>query len=72
MVSEAASTGKPVHVVHLKGGSAKFRRFHEGMEKAGITRPFTGELQDWSYEPLAETQRVAKEIRRRLQRRHAL
>src|SRR5579859_1549066 len=29
MVSEAASTGKPVHVVGLEGGSAKFQRFHE-------------------------------------------
>ena len=69
MVSEAASTGKPVHVVHLSGGSAKFRRFHAGMEKAGITRPFTGTLAEWSYEPLAETQRVAAEIRRRLLKR---
>ncbi len=66
MVSEAASTGKPVHVVHLKGGSAKFHRFHEGMEQAGITRPFTGTLDEWRYEPLAETRRIAREIRRRL------
>ena len=66
MVSEAASTGKPVHIVDLKGGSAKFRRFHEAMRQAGITRPFTGRLEDWSYEPLDETHRVAREIRRRL------
>ena len=66
MVSESASTGKPVHIVHLKGGSAKFRRFHEAMEQAGITRPFTGKLEEWSYAPLDETHRVAREIRRRL------
>ncbi|MEQ8355904.1 MAG: mitochondrial fission ELM1 family protein [Kiloniellaceae bacterium] len=69
MVSEAASTGKPVHVVHLQGGSAKFQRFHEGMEKAGYTRSFTGELKEWSYSPLMETHRVAREIRRRLLKR---
>jgi mitochondrial fission protein ELM1 len=66
MVSEAAGTGKPVHVVHLTGGSAKFRRFHTGMEQAGITRPFTGTLDEWCYEPLAETRRIAGEIRKRL------
>lgn len=66
MVSESASTGKAVHIVHLEGGSAKFRRFHEAMEAAGITRPFTGALEEWSYRPLDETHRIADEIRRRL------
>lgn len=70
MVSEAASTGKPVHVVDLKGGSAKFSRFHSSLRNAGITRPFTGTLEHWDYEPLAETQRIAAEIRRRLGDRH--
>jgi mitochondrial fission protein ELM1 len=66
MVSEAASTGKPVHVVHLRGRSAKFARFHETLAAAGIARPFTGALEDWTYTPLAETRRAAAEIRRRL------
>ncbi len=66
MVSEAASSGKPVHVVQLRGGSPKFTRFHEGLQAAGITRPFTGELAAWHYAPLDETRRVAAEIRRRL------
>ncbi|NIA68732.1 hypothetical protein HBA54_09030 [Pelagibius litoralis] len=71
MVSEAASTGKPVHIVELQGGSAKFSRFHGSLQAAGITRPFTGALENWSYAPLAETQRVAGEIRRRLIDRQA-
>ncbi len=66
MVSEAAATGKPVHVVGLEGGSAKFRRFHEDLRQAGITRPFNGRLEDWRYEPLDETARIAAEVRRRL------
>jgi uncharacterized protein len=66
MVSEAASTGKPVHVVHLQGHSPKFARFHEALTAAGIARPFDGSLPEWSYTPLAETRRVADEIRRRL------
>ena len=70
MVSEAASTGKPVHVVDLKGGSGKFTRFHRSLRNAGITRPFAGTLERWDYEPLAETHRIAAEIRRRLGDRH--
>src|SRR3546814_9903310 len=65
MVSAAASTGTPVHVVHLQGSSAKFTRFHEALVSAGIPRPFTGTLEAWSYAPLDETSRVAGETRRR-------
>ena len=66
MVSEAAATGKPVHVVDLEGGSAKFGRFHQAMREAGITRPFTGVIESWSYAPPDDTARAAAEIRRRL------
>ena len=69
MVCEAATTGKPVHVVELKGGSAKFRRFHETLEEAGITRPFEGRLERWSYPALRDTERAAAEVRRRLDAR---
>jgi hypothetical protein len=66
MVSEAATTGKPVHVVALAGGSAKFTRFHQALQEAGATRPFTGRLEPWSYPPLRDTETAAAEIRRRL------
>ncbi len=66
MVSEAATTGKPVFTVDLDGGSAKFRRFHETMRTEGITRPFAGTLAQWTYSPLNDTQRAADEIRRHL------
>lgn len=66
MVSEAAATGKPVYVVDLEGGSRKFARFHQAMREAGITRPFTGVIEDWHYAPLDDTARAAAEIRRRL------
>jgi mitochondrial fission protein ELM1 len=66
MVSEAAATGKPVHIVDLEGGSAKFARFHQAMREAGITRPFTGAIERWSYAPPDDTARAAAEIRRRL------
>ncbi|MGO1118662.1 mitochondrial fission ELM1 family protein [Rhodovibrionaceae bacterium A322] len=66
MLCEAAFTGKPVHLVDLPGGTAKFRRFHNSLAQAGITRPFNGELEHWSYTPLNETARVAKEVKRRI------
>jgi uncharacterized protein len=66
MISEAASTGKPVHIIELEGGSAKFARFHQAMREAGITRPFNGTLETWHYAPLDDTARAAAEIRRRL------
>ena len=69
MVSEAAATGKPVHLVDLEGGSAKFRRFHELFRRAGIARPFAGMIERWSYAALDDTARAADEIRRRLARR---
>lgn len=71
MISEAAATGKPVHVVDLDGGSAKFDRFHEGMRAAGVTRPFTGAIEQWRYDPPDDTARAAAEIKRRLALRDA-
>jgi mitochondrial fission protein ELM1 len=66
MVSEAAAAGKPIHVVDLEGGSAKFSRFHRALREAGITRPFTGAIESWRYAPPDDTARAAAEIRRRL------
>ena len=65
MVSEAATTGKPVHIVELDGGSAKFTRFHTAMRAANATRPFTGTIERWSYPPLDDTARAAVEVARR-------
>ena len=65
MVSEAASTGKPVLVIELDGGSRKFRAFHRVLREAGITRSFAGALEAWRYEALDDTARAAAEIRRR-------
>ncbi len=64
MISEAATTGKPVSVIALEGGSPKFTRFQEAMRARGATRPFTGEIEDWTYPPVDETQRVADAVRR--------
>lgn len=66
MITEAASTGKPVHILPLLRGSLKFGRFHEALVDRGIARPFSGRLEKWSYPPLAETARAAGFIRAKL------
>lgn len=66
MVSEACATGKPVHIIELDGGSAKFARFHEALRRAGITRPFDGTLETWTYDTPDDTARVAAEIVHRI------
>jgi len=63
MTSEACSTGKPVHVIPLAGGSEKFRRFHQALRDDGMTRPFTGTLETWSYTPLNDVQLVASRVK---------
>jgi len=63
MVSEAAATGKPVHIIELAGGDAKFARFHAAMRDAGITRPFTGRIERWAYAPLDDTARAGAALR---------
>jgi len=65
MVSEACSTGKPVFLASLDGGSEKFVRFHALLRDKGMTRPFTGKQETWSYTPLADTTNVAQQIERR-------
>ena len=66
MASEAVSTGKPVYVFDLPGGSAKFEAFHESLRRERRTRPFGNKIERWSYEPPSDTARVAAEVRRRL------
>lgn len=67
LATDAASTGKPVFVLAMDGESAKLRRFHEDLERIGAARPFGGAFHTWSYEPLAETDRAAAEVLRRLE-----
>jgi mitochondrial fission protein ELM1 len=64
MVSEAATTGKPISILRLEGGSPKFGRFHRAMAARGITRDFTGRLDHWTYPRIDETERVAEAVRR--------
>lgn len=68
MAAEAASTGKPVHILPMVATKPadKFARLHADLRERGAARPFDGALERWSYEPLAETDRAARMILEKL------
>lgn len=68
MLTDAAFTGKPVHMLPLEGGAAKWRRFHASLEEHGVLRPDLGPDDQWSYDPIRETARAAREILSRIGR----
>ena len=72
MVSEACTTGKPVYVIGLAGGSDKFRRFHQSFRDDGLTRPFEGHIEPWVYEPLNDVGLVAERIKEMMELRGKL
>lgn len=65
MVSEAASTGKPVFTIDFDGYSGRLNDFHENLRAEGVTRPFEGHLADWTYEPVNDTPVMAEAVRTR-------
>jgi hypothetical protein len=69
MICEAASTGKPVHVLALPGGRERSRIFHDLLRRRHIARPFAGRIEQWSYTPLDETARAAAYLRQTLESR---
>lgn len=70
MLSEAAWHGLPVHIARLEGRSDKFDVLHEGLIARGAAHWFDGTLDQWSYEPLREADRVADRIVAELLKRY--
>lgn len=62
MATEAAATGKPVHVLAVDGRLGKLAGFHQSLARRGCARPYAGRLETWSYPPLLETDRAAAAI----------
>jgi len=63
MVSEAASTGKPVHVIARADYGRRLNAFHAALREEGVTRDFDGELHSWLYAPVNDTPMIAARIR---------
>lgn len=68
MLSEAATTGKPVYMIPLKGGQPRIEKFHQHLLDKGIMRRFEGRLEHWIYRPLDDAGKVAAAIREKMGR----
>ncbi|MCX8501403.1 MAG: mitochondrial fission ELM1 family protein [Alphaproteobacteria bacterium] len=67
MISEAATSGKPVYIAEISHSVGKFDQFVSHMINQGIARRFAGELDPpWSYEPLQDTATAALQVRKLL------
>lgn len=74
MATEAAVTGKPIHILGLDrksglGSGGKFDQFHMALQQRGAARLFNGDLRPFSYKPLDETGRAADVIIERLRQK---
>ena len=65
MISEAAITGKPIYVVGIPASKDdyRFRKFISLFKELNIVRVLDSKIENWEYENLDETNRVAKEIK---------
>ena len=64
MISEAAITGKPIYVADIPAtkDDYRFRKFINLFKELNIIRILDRDIENWDYERLDETNRVAKEI----------
>jgi mitochondrial fission protein ELM1 len=63
MLSDAGTTGKPVHMIPLEGGGRRIDSLHENLIEAGIVRRFEGRLERWNYKPLRDAEKIASAIK---------
>ncbi len=68
MISEAALTGKPIYIAEIpaKKNDYRFRRFRKLFGKLNIVKNLDEKVEIWNYETLDETNRIAKEIKRKI------
>ena len=66
MISESALTGKPIYVAQIPASKNdyRFQNFRKLFKELNIIRDLDGNIENWSYKPLDETNRVATEIKK--------
>lgn len=69
MISEAATTGKPVYKFDLEGSSEKFDRFYKKLKALEILRDFKGDIEKWEYTPLNDAEKIAQAVRTAFEKR---
>tara|TARA_Y100001970_G_scaffold274883_1_gene375329 strand:- start:352 stop:1299 length:948 start_codon:yes stop_codon:yes gene_type:complete len=70
MISEAATSGKPIFVAHIKTkkNNYRFKRFFELFNQMGITRNLGEKVETWTYNKHNEAQRIAAEIKNKIEK----
>ena len=68
MISEAALTGKPIYVASIlpKKNDKRFQKFRNLFRELNIIKNVGEEIEDWNYEKLDETNRVANIIKQKI------
>ena len=68
MISEAALTGKPIYIANIlpKKNDIRFQRFRNLFRELNITRNLGEDMENWSYQSLDETNRVAEIIKEKI------
>ena len=68
MISEAAISGKPIFVAHMKTkkNNYRFKKFFKLFKDMGIIKDLGEKIEDWKYNNFNEAERIAKIIYERL------
>ncbi len=68
MISEAASSGKPIFVAHMKSkrDNYRFKRFFKLFKEMGIIRDLGEKVESWTYTKLNEAERIAAIINNKI------
>ncbi len=65
MISEAATSGKPIFIAHMKTkkNNYRFKKFFQLFREMGITRNLGEKIEDWNYNYFNEAERIAKIVK---------
>jgi len=68
MISEAATSGKPIFIAHMKSkkNNYRFQKFFKLFREMGITRDLGERVEPWTYNKHNEAERIGKLIRNKI------
>ena len=68
MISEAATSGKPIFVAYMKPkkNNYRFKKFYRLFNEIGITRDLGDQIESWTYNKFNEAERIATIINSKL------
>ena len=68
MISEAATSNKPIFVAHMKAkkNNYRFKRFFELFKQMGITKDLGEKVENWTYNKHNEAQWIALELKNKI------